>query len=241
MTEVAALEQAGYDTWTPDDTAELGGWTVHATDGYTRRVNCARGQGALPTDPDIRAAVTSWLIERGATPIVRVTPLLDASTVEGIKRFWGYRAVDETLVLTAPVRRASPTRPVGRMACDDDDFLAELARLNGRSPETAAVRKRMMTRVANRASGLWIPGVGVGLVVASDRFAAVYSVAVEPNARRQGVAKAIMAEAGAWSAERGCDTTFLQVLGNNKAAVRLYESLGFAQRYSYHYLEPETE
>lgn len=241
MTDIAALEQAGYDTWTADHTADIGGWTVHGTEGYTRRVNCARGEGTLPTDPDIRAAITNWLVERGATPVVRVTPLLESETVDGITNLWGYRAVDRTLVMTAPISGGTGESAVRRVRCEDDDFLIELARLNGRSRETAEPRKRMMARVADRAVGLWIEGIAAGLAVASGQYAAVYSVAVEPGARRQGLARAIMAEAEVWSMEHGCDTTFLQVLETNEPAATLYKSLGFTTRYSYHYLEPETQ
>lgn len=241
MTDVATLERAGYDTWTTDESTDIGGWRCYATDGFTRRVNCATGSGRLPADPGVRRAVSEWLAARGASLVVRVTPLLDPMTVHEITAEWGYRAVDRTLVMTAPVDNAAASAAVQRVRVDDDDFLAELGRMNGRSPETADVRKRIMVRVADRATGLWVPSVGVGVAVASGRHMAVYSVAVASASRRRGFARSIMAEANTWAVERGCDTVLLQVLADNAAAVRLYESLGFSERYSYHYLEPKAD
>ena len=39
----------------------------------------------------------------------------------------------------------------------------------------------------------------------------------------------------AWGAERGARDAYLQVVASNAPAVRLYEQLGFADVYRYHY------
>ena len=238
--DVAKLEAAGYDTWTPDQSANIAGWDTYATAGYTRRVNCVTGSGDLPVDPEVRMALERWLAERGADLVVRVTPLLSNVTVESITSDWSYQPVDDTVVMNAPVVNAEADDEVRLVPCNDSGFLADLARLNNGSTESAAVRKRMMDRVADRATGVWIPGIAVGFAAQSGSRCAVYSVAVAPDHRRQGIGNRLMASINAWATERGCGTLFLQVLGNNSPALRLYEQLGFVERYRYHYLEPEV-
>ena len=53
------------------------------------------------------------------------------------------------------------------------------------------------------------------------------SMWVDPNYRRRGVARALVAQAVRWAAERGAREVSLWVADHNTAARRLYEQLGF--------------
>lgn len=59
--------------------------------------------------------------------------------------------------------------------------------------------------------------------------AEILTIAVDPVARRQGVALALMANAEALLREKGTEDIFLEVAENNAAARALYARLGFAQ------------
>lgn len=238
--DVAAIEAAGYDTWTSDETAEVAGWTLHSNGGFTRRVNCATGSGSPATDPDAREDVDEWLSERGGRPVVRVTPLLSSETIDAVAHRWGYLPVDETVVMTSEVGQRGSSGGIQVVDCDDRSFVDDFVELNQRPDSSLGAWSRMMSRVSGRAAGLWVPTQAVGVVVASGDLAVVYSVAVAPTFRRRGLATAIMDEADVWAAERGCKTLFLQVVGNNVGALALYEALGFEEAYRYHYLEPKN-
>ncbi len=78
------------------------------------------------------------------------------------------------------------------------------------------------------------PGI-VGLVttggfvlarVAADE-AEVLTIAVEPDARRKGIGRALLAEAASLAQLRGATTMFLEVASANTAARALYGLLGF--------------
>ena len=238
MTTVADLERAAYDTWTADESIGVAGWRLFAADGFTRRVNCATAVGDPDTSPAARTALSDWLTARGAAPVVRVTPLVGRTTVKAVVADWGYHSVDDTVVLTAPVRPGPETGAVRIVDVASGEFFADLSGFNGRKASSEPAWQRLLERVADRSAGLWIPGVGVGLVVASGGLAGVYSVAVAERERRQGHASDIMAAAHWWAADAGCDTIFLQVLGTNAPALAMYATLGFSERYRYQYLEP---
>jgi ribosomal protein S18 acetylase RimI-like enzyme len=57
----------------------------------------------------------------------------------------------------------------------------------------------------------------------------IYYVAVQPELRRRGHARRIVEAAEAWLAQRGAPRMLLMVHPENSAAVRLYESLGYAR------------
>ncbi|MDA2979844.1 MAG: hypothetical protein O3B42_08820 [Actinomycetota bacterium] len=88
---VAAIEEAGYDTWTADETTEMAGWTLYSNGGFTRRVNCATASGSPASDPDTRGVINEWLSKRGGRSVVRVTPQLSASTIAAVTDGWGVR------------------------------------------------------------------------------------------------------------------------------------------------------
>lgn len=238
MTTVADLERAGYDTWTPDESIALSGWTLHAADGFTRRVNCATAEGSPDISPDARQEVERWLTDRGGALVVRVTPLLAPETVAAIAEGWKYHQVDETVVMTAPATKTVQPDDVVVRRIQAPEFFHQINELNDRRDASRPAWRRLLERVADRAAGVTIGDVGVGLVVASGPFAAIYSVAVAPQARRQGHARSLMAAATNWAVDQGCETMFLQVLGTNDAALGLYRTLGYNEIYRYSYLEP---
>ena len=64
------------------------------------------------------------------------------------------------------------------------------------------------------------------------------AIVVDPGARRQGHARAVMSALLEWGAERGAARAWLEVLTENDAALRLYASLGFTEHYRYAYRTP---
>jgi ribosomal-protein-alanine N-acetyltransferase len=64
--------------------------------------------------------------------------------------------------------------------------------------------------------------------VAADEME-VLTLGVRPEARRKGVAKALMEAGLAAAKQAGAGACFLEVAVDNPAAIALYESLGFAR------------
>jgi ribosomal-protein-alanine N-acetyltransferase len=70
---------------------------------------------------------------------------------------------------------------------------------------------------------------GVVLARAAADEAEILTIAVAPEARRRGAARALLRAAIAAAAARGAMTLFLEVSAANAVARALYESEGFAQ------------
>lgn len=206
--------------------------------GFTRRLNSASSIGEADTSLDTRDAISTWLAERGARLTVRVTPLMDEHIVAACAYDWGLVPLDETIVM---VRRSTPTNghnDVHVVAADDPAFTAELLDLNGRGSSDRAAWDRIVNRTGPSARGLWVPGRAVGFTVVSERISSVFSVAVRRRDRRSGLATAIMGASATWAIGNAAEWQFVQVLGTNATALRLYEKLGFRERYRYGYMQP---
>jgi GNAT superfamily N-acetyltransferase len=71
--------------------------------------------------------------------------------------------------------------------------------------------------------------------VAERGWLGLFCMATLPEARRCGVATRALRALVGWGLGQGCTRAYLQVEEDNAAARALYEGLGFATLYGYHY------
>ena len=132
----------------------------------------------------------------------------------------------------AAIVRASETAPPGgyRVAVGEDDVPLGVAHL-GLSGEGASVFRpvsRELGRIAAlRATVVFLAFAKGGV---GDDEAHLDEVAVAPEARRRGVASALLEECRATAAASGKRRLTLWVTGENRAAQALYRGAGFTIR-----------
>ncbi|MDZ4691167.1 ribosomal protein S18-alanine N-acetyltransferase [Terricaulis sp.] len=117
--------------------------------------------------------------------------------------------------------------PVGVEACE---LLASLHARAFDKPWSAADIAKMLENPAVAAfvaGGAEPQGFIIAWAVAGD--AEVLTVAVAPEARRQGVGAALVTEAAAAVLARGAASMHLEVAESNAAARALYAKLGFTE------------
>jgi ribosomal protein S18 acetylase RimI-like enzyme len=119
---------------------------------------------------------------------------------------------------------------------DDSDESAVVALwqlvFNDKEPHNdpaAAIRRK-----CHHDEGLFLLAVDGGRVVGTvmggydGHRGWIYSLAVEPNRRRQGVATEMMQELERRLCDLGCPKVNLQVRATNSEVIALYEKLGYA-------------
>jgi GNAT superfamily N-acetyltransferase len=255
------LEEIASRAWPAGESARLGGWTLRASGGFTRRANSVlvAGDPGVPLGEALRQ-VEDWYGERGLTPWLQVP---DTSPWSAGIDAAGWAREADTLIRTAPLApltslpEAAPDLGEVRLSRDvDAAWLAayhrtgELAEAalkvvsGGASvwfatmPSAAAEGTDDAPEAAQAAGGTG-PGA-IGRAVIDGPWALFGAVEVPPRHRRRGLATAIMGALARQAYEEGATAAYLQVEADNAAARALYDRLGFTDHHGYHYRRPQA-
>ena len=238
--EVSAddLARRADDTWRPRESDSHGEWRLRAHGGVTHRPNSALAVG----DPGMPVAATlpavrEWYVARGLPPNV-MTPL--PSPVADTYRALGWREESRTLVMAAALADLTVRADGAPVALTDQppvDWTAVLPRL--RDPEVAPLYRELLTGTAGAVFATARGTDGSALAVArgaiSGGWMNLTNVEVVPEARRRGLATAVIGTLGQWAVAAGATHAFLQLWPDNEAGVRLYTALGFVPHHEYAY------
>ncbi|MFB8399121.1 GNAT family N-acetyltransferase [Streptomyces yangpuensis] len=225
-------------SWQPLESEPLGGWTLRAAAGFTRRANSVlpAGDPGIPLD-DALARVTSWYAERGLPAFVQASTgaagTQELLCAELERRGWASEASAEVRIgALAPVGDvdAPASGSVRLTRVPDEEWLGRYGRVS--DPDVAR-------RVLVEGPSVWFAslpgGRAIGRCVVDGRWAGFAAVTVDPEHRREGLATAVMAALARRALEEGASAAWLQVETDNAGALALYDGLGFAAHHSYHH------
>ena len=238
------LEEVAGRSWPAAEEAWLGRWWLRAAGGFTARANSVRplGDPGRPFD-DALAYVVGWYGERGLPAMIRVVSGSNAGA-ELDRRGWS--TVNESVVQTVTVARLR--RVLGAYAGPAVVQSAPLPptswllRYHGGTSTPVALQ--VLTGAPDvvfatiDGADPAAPAVAIGRAAVEPPWVAFAAIEVDPSARRQGRARAVMAAMTQWAASRGAVRASLEVLAKNDAALALYASLGFTEHYRYTYRAP---
>jgi ribosomal protein S18 acetylase RimI-like enzyme len=211
------------------------GWLLRYADGWTNRANSALpvGNQATPVAETVQACVAFYR-ERGVPPKITV-PLPVRRDVARHLEAAGWVAQPTVLVQTAALDQVpAPVPEIELLARPSSELLALIAaRKQGLPPAAEHVlhaAPHVRFALGRAADGTLLAGAR-GAVV--DDWLHLGLVEVVPQARRQGLARALWAALAAWAQGLGATRAVLQVEERNEAATRLYASVGFRTHHTY--------
>lgn len=231
--------------WPAVEQEGLGSWVLRASAGFSSRANSvlALGSPGIALDDALEEAV-AFYAARGLPPLAQVVVGSEQETAL-LRHGWHDARPGEapTEFHVAPVAqvarrlRAHPRSDAAAPATVTDRateaWLADDARAR-RNPGAARAVLEGTDEVAFVTLG--DPVVAKGRVSHVDDWAGITDVWVSPEHRRRGLALEVVGALVGWAAERGATTAYLQVRGDNPAALALYERLGFVTHHAYRYL-----
>jgi len=235
-------------SWPAVHVEPMGAWLLRASGGFSGRANSAMATGdpGVPFDEALDRVVAFYR----AHELLAVAQVVAGSTVAerfGAAGWIPARSGEaDTVFQVAPVaqasraaRRLAPPQapPVSVSATAHEAWLANDDRARRHAAEALAVLEGP-DEVAFVSVG--DPLVAKGRVAVEDDWAGITDVWVSPDHRRRGLGLVVMAGLLDWAAERGATTAYLQVRGDNPAALALYAGLGFRTHHTYRYLTTPT-
>ena len=225
--DIRNLEHAAALAWPGVEHEWLGGWLLRFGHGSTRRAN-----SAVPLDVPTGGGVSTlidWYATRGLAPLVAAPDRL-------LRVPPGVPADAENLVMTGDVTTQRPSA-VSIAALPDDEWLRLYRREVPVDVLTAVIDGEAAFATA---AGAAVGRAAVTTAPDGTRWVGLSAVHVADGARRRGLARGLCEALLAWAAERGVTRAYVQVLADNTAATRLYESMGFVVHHRSRYVDARS-
>jgi ribosomal-protein-alanine N-acetyltransferase len=155
----------------------------------------------------------------------------------------GFRVADTLTLLTldlsemaAASATSRPRHRARRLRRLRPPLLTEAAEIDRRSfsspwaNDTTALADIVQATPYHRSRSVHIDGRMVGFSISgrADRSGYVQRLAVDPSARRRGIAQQLVGDALHWMRRREITHAMVNTAADNRAALALYESFGFA-------------
>ena len=175
-------------------------------------------------------AIVDWYVSRSLTPWLAVPDRL-LRLPDSIAPHL------ETLVMVRYLPSGEPNSEVSLASRPDDEWV----RLYRREVPVEVLTAVIDGEVAFAA----IAGAAAGRGAVTEapdgtRWVGLSAVHVVEEGRRRGLAGALCTELLTWAAERSATRAYVQVLADNHAATRLYESMGFSVHHRSRYVDART-
>ena len=229
-----ALIAAIDGTWPAKRFVELGVWTLREGDGGGKRVSAATARGPVASkDIDLAEKAMQDLGQDQLFMLLDGDSQLDEQLADrgyGIIDPVRIYACEANLLIDVPIPRVTVFTLWEPLA-----IMKEIWAQGGTGP----ARLRVMERVSGPKTAILCrlddKPAGVAFVGIHEGIAMVHSVEVLPHQRRKGAAVWMMRAAAFWAAAQGAHTLSALCVDANAPANKLYTSLGFSTRGTYHY------
>lgn len=241
--DVAALEASAFLSWPALEPEEdLQGWRLRFARGYTKRANSANSTAkAAALDADLLQDIEQRFAQRGLAPVFRLVEGMVPAEAEALLQARGYRVADPSLVLVRELGASDAAMPSPQQLPGAADWLQTFVAVSGKPLQGQDTHLQMLQSIT--APCCWAhyawPGQSASAACALGVLAqgqlGLFDIATRADRRRQGLAVALVQQVLGWGARQGARRAYLQVLGENAAALALYEKLGFRLAYRYAY------
>lgn len=247
METIRFLEELAFNAWPAEQFLSLGGWSVRYTHGYSRRANSVWPNawwGEIGLEERL-SLVEAFYRSRQLPPLYQICEAQQPGDLDRLLAERGFTSEGRTCVQVVELARAlseagDPQHPGLELRGESTpEWLSVYA---PRFPEPdpmvqASVRifSRITPTVTYATLRLDDEPAAVGMGVLERGWLGIYCMATRPEFRRRGGAQAVLSALLHWGNRQGAEHAYLQVLEENGSARTLYERLGFATLYHYHY------
>ena len=243
---LSRIEDAGLNASAPPQQRWLDGWLLRFSPGKAKRARCinAVAPGCLPLDEKLRLAGVVFR-EAGLPLVVRITRFTQPTDLDAQLAARGFTTMDDTRVMVCPHLQAGVPGPLPEgthwAPLDAATYAEEVGLLRDSPPDQRLAHAERLAHSPVPYRGYAIRRDGDDQVLACGQFAreaelvGLYDVFTREDARGRGLARLLCERLLSESMAEGGVVGYLQVEHGNDGARRIYERLGFAEAYRYHY------
>ncbi|MFB5759815.1 GNAT family N-acetyltransferase [Paenibacillus medicaginis] len=221
----------------------IDGWIVRYAAGYTKRANSVN---PIYSGEDIGVEKKLLQCENFYTnvsldPVFKMTPFIHPGKLDELLEQRGYEAADLSSVQTLKLSHImEPQLDDVKISAEvDDEWMDVFARFTNLPPEQMVIKRKMLSLplLSKVFIILYKDSAPVACVtgVLEREWLGIYDLVTHPEQRGQGYARQLVLKLLQWGKRQGAGYSYLQVLKNNAAAMRLYSKLGYREAYTYWY------
>ncbi|MFT5706430.1 MAG: GNAT superfamily N-acetyltransferase [Oceanospirillaceae bacterium] len=248
------LERAAFKAWPAQQELEDQGVVFRYAHGYTKRANSANilqieSYGVNILTPVVKeyylqtlSKIESYFAEKQLPSIIRIPSFVDADLFDQFLATQSYQYQDKTLVLEMPLPNQvqQEQRLNSTIVCKKPDkWLDSFCALNNSEIAEHNAHLAILQRIEDKTMFAVLVEDGVevacGLGVIHNQYLGIFDIVTGPQYRGKGYASKLLQGIYSWAKENGASQSYLQVVANNQAAVKLYTKLGYTQSYEYWY------
>ena len=236
------IEELSMNAWPAMQSLHYDGWVMRSADGYTKRANSV--YPLYDSNLEVYEKIQyceSFYRDMNLPSVFKMTA---ASTPEGLDTRLdelGYRTDSLTSVQTLYLKNGQHQiiSTIDLTSADLEEWHSAFARMNNVSADRRTTHENILHAILPDKcyASINMDGqiIGCGLGVLQAGYLGIFDIVIDPDHRGQGQGKHLMDALLAWGQAQGAHTAYLQVMNNNKAALKLYEKLGFQEQYCYWY------
>lgn len=240
---ITGIEEISMNFWPAFQTVLLDGWVLRFAEGATKRANSVN-----PVYPstlfDVQEKIEiceKMYFERNLRTVFKITEESQPPDLDRMLEVRGYEKNTVTSVQTLPVA-GFESEPCGirRISEELNPETAEcFVTFGGIEPSLRPAYRKILEQISFKKCFLTInmkdEPVCCGLGVLEGKYLGIFDVAASPDYRGWGFGRLAMEGILEWGREHGAETAFLQVIADNAPALKLYQRMGFTERYIYWY------
>lgn len=246
---ICEIEEVAADAVPAAVVERLGGWRLRFNHGVKRRPNSVLANaddGTLDAATKIGRA-EAFYASHGLRARFQLSPTSVPGGLDALLADRGYLRVPESVCVQVATLDAVPeavTSAPGLALLSQPseawlELLCETENLAG--AQEAALREMLDKLPGEAVFALARDGAGrpaaTGVGVSHGGLLGLFNIATHPQARRQGLASAVVTSLCNWGRGRSLTSAYLQVSEGNSGAQTVYQKLGFRTLYHYFYRE----
>jgi len=236
------IEEVSLNSWPSLQQILFDGWVLRFANGYTRRANSTNPiyPGALDVTQKIKRCEQIYTA-RKLPPVFKITPFVHPPKLDEQLATIGYQKEAPTSVQALDLADLPQPPPVTVQQWSEpvETWVAQYARMNQVAPENLATLRAILHHIAPQTSFVTLmhqhQAAACGLGVLDGPYLGLFDIVTAPAQRGQGLGTKLLLSVLSWGKQQGAATAYLQVMLNNKAALKLYAKLGFQEIYQYWY------